>query len=323
MKRIFGKTGLEVSQIGFGAWAIGGSWGPQQETDSLEALNEALSNGINFIDTAASYGNGNSERVIAKSVQTRKEKPIIASKIPPTPGNWPPSPYCLESDRFPKDYLKRRLDERLEHLETPVIDLLQIHTWTRAWNRKAETFTILQEYKEQGLIKSIGVSTPEHDQHAVIDLIKDGLVDSVQLIYNIFEQEPAAELLPVCKEHTIGVIVRVALDEGSLTGKFTKDYSFAADDFRTRYFAGDRLERTVQRVEKLKPIAQDLGISMLELAVRFSLSHEAVHTVILGMRNKAQALENSRLVHAEWLPDDVLNELHKHVWNRAFWHLGK
>ncbi|MFW6062046.1 MAG: aldo/keto reductase, partial [Planctomycetota bacterium] len=241
-----GRTGLRVSEIGFGAWAIGGSWGPQSEEDSLAALNTALDNGVNFIDTAAGYGNGKSERIIAKVLKDRREDVYVATKTPPAPGPWPPSPYCPWQDRYSTDYLRKNIEERLQCLGTECIDLLQLHTWTRAWNDDPQPLLTLRKLRDEGKIRFIGISTPEQDQNCVIQLMREGLVDTVQVIYNIFTQEPTAQLLPVARRENVGVIVRVVFDEGSLTGKFTPETSFPEGDFRRGRLAGDRLERTVR-----------------------------------------------------------------------------
>ncbi len=323
-KRILGKTGISVSEIGFGAWAIGASgWGAQDENDSLNALFTAIDHGVNFIDTAAGYGNGKSEQVIAKALKDRKEKITIATKIHPVEGVWPPSPYCKVEERYPEKYLREKLEDRLRFLNTDCIDLLQLHTWTRAWNENPEPFQILRKFKEEGKIKHIGVSTPEQDQNAVIDLMKNGWVDTVQLIYNIFEQEPAAELLPTAKKYNVGVIVRVAFDEGVLTGKYNSDFNFGDDDFRSNYFAGDRLERSVKRVEKIKEEFAGLDISMPQLALKFPLSHPAVSTVIAGMRNDFQAKANASVSDLPDLSEDILTKLRKHAWLRGNWYGGK
>lgn len=326
--RTFGKHGFETSEIGFGAWAIGGSWGDQADTDSVAALNRALDLGVTFIDTAAGYGNGRSETLIAKVLRDRasvgrKEKIFVATKTPPTPGVWPPSPYCRAEDRYHETYLRQNAAERLAHLGAEKIDLLQLHTWTRAWNRNPTPFKILRQLQREGLIGLVGVSTPEHDQNSVIDLMRGGWVDSVQVIYNLFEQEPAAELLDVARENGVGVIVRVAFDEGSLTGKFTNETTFAEDDFRRGYFAGDRLERTVKRVEAIR---EDLAVTRLTLAqaaLKFVLAHPAVSTVIPGIRNVAQAEANCRVSDLPDLPADLLEKLRRHNWRRAFWYGGK
>ena len=271
--RKLGKTGLEVSEIGFGAWAIGGDWGDQNDKDSLAALHKAIDLGVNFIDTAAGYGNGRSERLIGQVLKERREKIVVATKTPPFSDPWPPTPYCKSNERYPELYLRKNIEERLKNLGTDCIDILQLHTWTRAWNHDPVPFGILQKLRKEGKIRYIGISTPEDDQNSVIELMEKGYVDIVQVIYNIFEQEPAAQLLPKAKEHQIGTIIRVVFDEGSLTGKFTSGTTFADNDFRRNYFAGDRLDRTIQRVEKIKEDIKNTGLGMPQVALRFALDH--------------------------------------------------
>ena len=321
--RKFGNTSLEVSEIGFGAWAIGGSWGDQRKEDSLEALGTALDRGVNFIDTAAGYGNGKSERIIGEFLKSRSEKVYVCTKTPPAEGKWPPSPYCRIEERYPEHYLRENVEERLRNLQVESLDVLLLHTWTRAWNDNPRALKILQKMKSEGLIKQIGISTPEHDQNCVIQLMRDGMVDVLQVIYNIFEQEPAAQLFPVAKECGTGIIVRVAFDEGVLTGKYTGQESFGPDDFRSNYYAGDRLERGVKRTEKIKKEFLDSGYSMPELALKFALSHEAVSTVIPGIRNQQQAIMNTGISELPDLSEDVLLRLREHSWNRGFWYGGK
>lgn len=237
--RPFGKHGFNCSEIGFGAWAIGGSWGAQADTDSLAALHRALDLGCTFIDTAAGYGGGRSEKLIGQILRERaaagkKETVFVATKTPPCAGDWPPSPYDRAEDCYPEAYLRENLATRCANLGVEKLDLLQLHTWTRAWNRNPAPFKILRALQREGRIGLIGISTPEQDQNCVIDLMRGGWVDAVQVIYNLFEQEPAAELLDVAKECGVGIIVRVAFDEGALTGKFTPETRFAPDDFRSR-----------------------------------------------------------------------------------------
>jgi aryl-alcohol dehydrogenase-like predicted oxidoreductase len=321
--RALGNTGMEVSAIGFGAWAIGGSWGPQNESDSLAALHRAIDLGVNFIDTAAGYGNGKSERLIAQVLKDRPERVYVATKTPPLPGNWPPSPYDIAEERYPASYLRQNVEERLRNLQTDCLDLLQLHTWTRAWNKNPKPFDVLRELQAEGKIKAIGVSTPEQDQNSVIDLMRNGFVDSVQVIYNIFEQEPAAELLPAAAEHGIGILVRVVFDEGVLAGKYTAATTFGEDDFRRNYFAGDRLARAVARVDKIKADLEGTGLTMPQAALGFALAHPAVSTVIPGIRSVAQAEANAAAADLEPLSDDLLNHLRKHAWMRGFWYAGK
>jgi len=321
--RTLGKTGMKVSEIGFGAWAIGGGWGPQDDKDSTEALHTAIDNGVNFIDTAEGYGNGKSEKIIAEILKTRKEEITVATKMPPVSGIWPPSPYCKIEERYPESYIRKNIEERRSNLNTDCIDILQLHTWTRAWNSNPTALEVLQDLKKEGKIKAIGISTPEQDQNCVIDLMRKGYLDVIQVIYNIFEQEPAAEILPVALECKVGVIVRVAFDEGVLTGKYHAESTFGKGDFRNKYFEGDRLARAVARVEKIKKEIQDYELSMPELALKFSLSHKGVSSVIPGMRNKNQAIANTAVSNLDDLFEDLLKKLQRHYWLRGVWYSGK
>ena len=321
--RRLGRTGLKVSEVGFGAWAIGGSWGPQDENESIRALHRAIDLGVNFIDTAAVYGGGKSEKIIAEVLKERDEDIYVATKTPPAPGPWPPSPYCDMNKRFSEDYLRKNIEKRLKFLQTDCIDVLQLHTWTRAWNHDPQPLIILKQLQKEGKIRFIGVSTPEDDQNCVIDLMRQGFIDTVQVIYNIFEQEPAAELLPEAIKNDVGIIVRVVFDEGVLTGKYKEDSTFPEDDFRIYYFAGDRLQRAVKRVDRIKETIEGSDLTMPELALKFGLSHQAVSTVIAGIRNVEQAEKNCATSDAPDLSDEILLKLRKHEWRRAFWYNGK
>lgn len=321
--RKLGKTGFEVSEIGFGAWAIGGGWGPQDETASLDALHRALDLGVNFIDTAAGYGNGRSERLIAQVLKERSERIYVATKTPPLPGNWPPSPYDIAEERYPEKYLRENVEERRRNLNTDCLDVLQLHTWTRAWNRNPKPLEVLRKLQAEGKLRAIGISTPEQDQDCAVDLMRQGLVDTVQVIYNIFEQEPAAELLPVAQETNVGIIVRVVFDEGVLTGKYTKDSTFPDGDFRNNYFAGDRLERAVQRVEKIRADIEGSGYDLPQTALKFALAHPATSSVIPGIRSIQQAEANVAAAEMADLPEALLLKLRGHAWRRAFWYGGK
>jgi aryl-alcohol dehydrogenase-like predicted oxidoreductase len=323
--RDFGRTGKRVSEIGFGGWAIGGSWGPQAQEDSVAALNRALDLGVTFIDTAAGYGNGRSEQVIAQVLTARQSdtEVFVATKTPPAPGDWPPSPYCQAEQRYSEAYLRANVEERLRLLDTDRIDLLQLHTWTRAWNKNPTPFAVLRQIQLEGKLGLIGVSTPEHDQNSVIDLVRGGWVDAVQVIYNLFDQEPAAELLDVALERGVAVIVRVPFDEGALTGKFSPNTTFAEDDFRRGYFAGDRLPRTIARVGAVQQDLLDSGFTLAEAALKFILAHPAVSTVIPGMRSAAQAAQNCAVSDRPDLPPALLTRLHRHNWRRGVWYSGK
>jgi aryl-alcohol dehydrogenase-like predicted oxidoreductase len=303
---------------------VGGGWGEQKDEDSVAALRRALELGCNFIDTAAGYGGGRSERVIGQVLKDyRGSRVYVATKQHPVSGPWPPTPYCRCEERYPEKYLRESVEERLRNLQTDCLDVLQLHTWTRAWNKNPTAFEVLRKLQKEGKIRATGVSTPEPDQNAVNDLMKDRWVDVVQVIYNIFEQEPAAELLPVAKEKEVGIIVRVAFDEGSLTGKFTEQTVFGKDDFRSRYFAGDRLSRTVARVEKIRKDIESSGFSMAQAALKFALAPAAVSTVIPGIRNVSQAEANCGVSDLPAMSEEAEKKLRGHAWQRGFWYAGK
>lgn len=322
--RTFGRLGWQVSTIGFGAWAIGGGWGAQSDEDSLAALNRALDLGVNFIDTAQGYGNGRSEMLIGKLLKQRRGQRIyVATKIPPAPGEWPPSPYDNIDHRYSEDYLRERLELSLRQLDVECIDLVQLHTWTRAWNRNPTALDTLRKFQKEGKILGIGISTPEQDQNSLISLMRSGWLDSVQVIYNIFEQEPQAEFFPAAEAQRVGVIVRVAFDEGSLTGKWTPEITFPPDDFRSRYFAGDRLQRTLTRVEKVRAAVGGDEPSMPVAALKFALKPAAVSTVIPGIRSVQQAEANCAVGSMPPMSDELEQRLRPFNWRRAMWYSGK
>jgi aryl-alcohol dehydrogenase-like predicted oxidoreductase len=250
----------------------------------------------------------------------------VATKTPPKwdTGSWPPQPYESAESRYSAAYLRENVEQRLKNLGSETVDLLQLHTWTRAWNKDPQPLLELQKLKKEGKILAIGMSTPEHDQNSLIDLMRAGLLDSVQVIYNIFEQEPVAEFLPEAQAHGVGVIVRVALDESSLTGKFTKATTFGPDDFRSKFFRGTRLSDTVDRVEKVKEAIARVGSAseknLISVALRFAMAHPAVSTVIPGMRNVAQVEQNAAVSDEPKLSDALMEELKKHNWRRMFWY---
>lgn len=323
--RKFGRLEWLVSEIGFGAWAIGGKgWGPQGDSESVKALHKALDLGCNFIDTAQGYGDGHSERLIERVLKERNDRKVyVATKIPPAPGHWPPSPYDPAGNRYPAAYIRERVEASLNNLRTDCLDLLQLHTWTRAWNRAPEPLEVLRTLQQEGKLRGIGISTPEQDQNSLVELMRGGWLDSAQVIYNIFEQEPAAEFLPAAQAHDVGVIVRVPFDEGALTGKFTKLTRFAEGEFRRNYFAGDRLERTINRVEKIRAAAGSAEPDLATVALKFTLKPAAVSTVIAGMRNARQAEANCAVSDQPPMSDTLERRLREHAWRRGVWYAGK
>ena len=324
--RRFGRTDWQVSEIGMGTWALGGGeWGQQDDRQSVATIHKALALGCNFIDTARAYGNGRSEQVIADALrQWSGQRPYVATKIPPVlPGDWPPSPYDTVDQRFPESHVRDQLERSLRALNTDCIDLVQLHTWSRAWNADPRPFAVLRKAKEEGKIRAIGVSTPEYDQYAVLDLMRDGWVDSVQVIYNIFDQEAQAQLFPEALRHDVGIIVRVPYDESSLTGKLTSETTWQPGDIRRNYFAGDRLERTVRRVEAIRNVLDAEEPNVADAALKFCLKPPAVSTVIPGIRNLWQAEANCGVGSLPPLSDEQEAALRGHYWRRSFWYAGK
>jgi len=324
--RPFGRLGWQVSEIGFGAWPLGGGmWGEQSDEESVAALHRFLDLGGNFIDTAQAYGDGRSERVIAKALRGRPGggRVYLATKIPPRPGAWPPSPYDAIDDRYDEAYLRERLERSLRDLQVDCIDLVQLHTWNRAWNREPRALEALRRFRHEGKIQGAGISLPDHDPDAANELMRQGLVDSVQLIYNIFDQDPQAEAFPTARQHGVGVIVRVPFDEGSLTGKFTRDTAFPEGDFRRRYFEGDRLGRTVRRVEAIREALGRDEPDVATAALKFTLKPHAVSTVIPGMRNVRQVELNCAVSEQPRMSDEVEKRLRPHGWRRSNWYQGK
>jgi aryl-alcohol dehydrogenase-like predicted oxidoreductase len=323
--RELGRTGLRLSELGLGTWAMGSDWGEQPVKASIDTIHAAIRNGINFLDTAAGYGSGRSEQVIAKALRSgTKSDVIIATKVHPTmPGEWPPSPYCELVQRYPESYLEKSLTASLRNLGVDCIDLYQFHTWTRAWNSDPHVFEWVEKKKKEGKIRFIGVSTPEHDQHAVLDLMRDGYVDTVQIIYNIFEQEPAAQLIPEARRLGVGVICRCVFDEGSLAGAMGADRVFDPGDFRNRYFEGDRLARTVVRTDQINHLIAHSKYSIRDHALRFVLDNHSVCCALAGARSEAQLLANVKSVQMPPLTEETTKALRRFNWRKGFWYEGK
>lgn len=322
--RIFGKLGWRISEIGFGAWAIGGDmWGPQLDTESIKALHRAIDNGVNFIDTAQGYGKGHSEELIGKVLKERNEEIYVATKVPPQEGTvWPPPEDQDVLISYPPGRITQRCEESLKRLKRDCIDLYQFHTWSTAFNTRTEWFEEMSKLKGQGKIRAIGVSVPDTTPDNVIGALALDKVDAVQVIFNIFEQYPQWNLFPVCQKLGIGVIVRVPFDEGALTGKYTLQTKFPEGDVRNYYFRGHNLRVVVQRVEEINEFLNKRHpeMTMAEYALRFTLSHPAVHTVIPGIRNIVQADQNTRCSDGQLLSVQERKELQNFYWPKDFWH---
>ncbi len=317
--RILGRTGLKVSEIGYGAWGIGKAmWVGAEDEESLRSLRVAYEAGVNFYDTALVYGDGHSERLIAQCFGDASDI-VIASKVPPKDYVWAQKPGAHLDAVFHRKYVLECLDQTLKNLGRQSVDIYQFHTWSDHWASEREWQATVREMKSSGKAKFVGISIQNHQPTNVLQALNTGLIDTVQVIYNIFDQSPEDELFPYCQKNNIGVIVRVPFDEGSLTGKITPDTTFPEGDFRNMYFAGDRKSESWERA---LAIATDLGISMNglpEIALRFCVSHPAVSTVIPGMRNTKHVAANVAASDAGPLPEEVLGKLRNHRWVRNYW----
>ncbi|GCF11385.1 aldo/keto reductase [Dictyobacter arantiisoli] len=319
--RTLGRTGLSVSEIGYGAWGIGKSgWVGADDEESLQALQKAIDLGLNFIDTALGYGNGHSERLVGQVVRKNISKRIyIATKVPPKNGQWPARPGVPVSETFPKDYVIEQTEISLRNLGTETIDVLQFHVWQDDWVGQGDWLEAIQQLKGQGKIRFFGISVNDHEADNVLRAIGTGAIDTVQVIYNVFDQSPEDRLFAACQKQNIGVIVRVPLDEGGLTGKVTPDSTFDTADFRAHYFHGTRKNDVYSRVRNM---AADLGVSIdeiPEIALRFALHHPAVSTIIPGMRSIRNAERNMAISDGKALTPQQLKILKKYRWIRNFY----
>lgn len=311
---------MSFSEIGFGAWGIGGAmWKESKDEESIAALGRAIDDGVNFIDTALAYGDGYSESLVASVVKRREEQTYVATKIPPKNYQWPAARGTSYKDAFPAKYIIECTEKSLRNLHCERLDLQQLHVWTDEWVEVDEIWQAVDRLKSAGKILAFGISINDHDPGSAIKAAATGLVDSFQVIYNIFDQSPEDELFPYCLEHGIGIIARVPFDEGGLTGSITPETTFPEGDWRNRYFRGERKNQVRDRVEKLRGLLGKEAGSLPELALRFCLSHPAVTTVIPGMRTAAHAAANAAVSDGRLLSDELRQELRKHRWQRNFY----
>jgi aryl-alcohol dehydrogenase-like predicted oxidoreductase len=313
--RKFGRTELEVGDIAHGLWGMGG-WSGSEDRESLEALQLAVDLGCNFFDSAWAYGDGKSDGLLGTIVAENEGKRLYAaSKVPPKNQQWPALAKYKYSEVFPPEHVFEYADLIRKQLDTETIDLLQFHVWSDTWTDEPDFRNTVEKLKRDGVIRHFGLSLNRWEPENGIKAMRTGLVDAVQVIYSIFDQSPEDELFPACQQMNIGVIVRVALDEGSLGGKMNKDTKFPASDWRSRYFNPKNLANTLERVEKLKQILP-AGMSLPEMALRFVLSHPGVSTTIIGMRKPEHVRENIALSDKGPLSPELLQELKRHRWDR-------
>jgi aryl-alcohol dehydrogenase-like predicted oxidoreductase len=318
--RVFGKTGWQVSEIGFGGWGIGGGWWRGgSDVEAMRALSLAVERGVNFLDTALAYNDGHSERLIANLLRERSERIYVATKIPPKNGKWPAQSGTKLNDVFQGQYVRACTEKSLKHLRVERLDLQQFHVWNDEWADQDEWKTAVEKLKHEGKIQHFGISINDHQPTNGLKAAESGLIDSFQVIYNIFDQSPHDELFAYCQKKDIAVIARVPFDEGGLTGTITPDTTFAVDDFRDEYFEGNRRVEIYERNDRLKRLLGPEAQTLPELALRFCLSHPSVSVVIPGMRTTSHVEANCSVSDGRKLSSGLREKLRGHRWVRSFY----
>lgn len=311
----FGRIGWQVSDIGYGMWGMGG-WTGSDDDESLQSLQRAVDLGCNFFDTAFVYGNGRSENLLGQLIRSNPGKKLYtATKIPPKNMQYPTLPEYTLDDCYPPDHIEEFLHKSLENAGLESFDLLQIHTWNDDWTDSDGWSDMLDSLKRQGLISACGISINRWEPWNGVKAVRSGKIDSVQVVYNIFDQNPEDELFPACEEMDVAVIARVPFDEGSLTGTMTVDTTFPEGDFRGVYFAPEKLGPIIEQVDALKPLVPG-DSTMPEMTLRYILSHSAVSTLIPGMRKLNHVESNIAASDLGPLPSTLLEQLKAHRWVR-------
>jgi len=317
-QRKLGKTNINVSEIGLGTWGMGGSdwWGNANDTLILQTIMKGIDSGINFIDTAYVYGDGHSEELIAQAFKNLGQRVTVATKVPPKNRHWPSQGHAEEV--FTKDWIISCTERSLRNLRTDCIDVQQLHVWRDDWLDADGWKEAADKLRRDGKIRYFGVSVDDHKPDNAIKLVESGYTDTVQVIYNIFDQTPEDNLFPACQKHNVGVIVRVPFDEGGLTGTLTPDTDFGKDAFRKSYFSNGRLEETIGRVKTLQFLIRNEIKTMAQAALKFCLTHPAVSTVIPGMRKPERIEENVTVSDGIPLTQEECLKLKKHRWPESF-----
>jgi aryl-alcohol dehydrogenase-like predicted oxidoreductase len=313
--RKFGRLGWDVSEIGYGMWGMAG-WSGSDDAQSAAALDRAVERGCNFFDTAFAYGEGHSEQLLRGALRRHAGRRLyVATKVPPKDRHWPGRAESRAKDVFPYDYIVEMTHKSRSNLGVERIDLQQLHVWSDAWVGDDGWRRAAEDLKRDGAIHGFGISVNRWEPENVLAALATGLVDSVQVVYNIFDQNPEDRLFPACQKGGVAVIARVPFDEGGLTGTLTPDASWPAGDWRSLYFTKERLRETIERADRLRPLL-DVSGSLPDLALRFILHHPAVSTTIPGMRRVAHVDANLAAGDAPPLRPDQVEALRAHRWER-------
>lgn len=313
--RTFGRTGWKVSEVGYGMWGMAG-WSGSEAEEVNKALDQAIEMGCNFFDTAWAYGDGLSEEILNALIKRHTDKKLyVATKVPPKNRKWPSKPEYSLAEVFPADYIVEYTEKSLKNLGVETIDLQQFHVWEDNWAGQDEWKEAITRLTRQGKVQAWGVSVNRWEPNNCLDTLRTGLIDAVQVIYNIFDQAPEDELFPLCRELNIGVIARVPFDEGTLTGTMSKDTTFPPGDWRGTYFVDENLNASVDKADALKPLVPQ-GMNLPEMALRFILSNPDISTTIPGMRKLRNVVANMGASDGKGLPGELLQGLKQHRWDR-------
>jgi len=314
--RRFGRTGWRVSEVGYGMWGMGG-WTGSNDAESLQSLQRSVDLGCNFFDTAWAYGDGHSEMLLGRLVRANPDKKLfVATKIPPKNLAWPSRREFTLDDCFPSEHIDQYVHSSLKNLDLPRFDLIQFHTWEDSWLADDRWVKKIDELRRQGLFSAVGISVNRWEPWNGVRTVQSGLIDSVQVIYNIFDQNPDDELIPACAEMDVGLIARVPFDEGTLTGTLTMESRWPPGDWRNTYFVPQNLKSSLERVDALRPLVPP-GTTMAEMAMRFILSNPTVSTIIPGMRKVKNVEANLGASAKGPLPAGLHAALRKHRWDRS------
>ncbi|MEM8966563.1 MAG: aldo/keto reductase [Bacteroidota bacterium] len=313
--RKFGRLGWQVSDIGYGMWGMAG-WTGSDDDQSENSLDLAVELGCNFFDTAWGYGEGKSEELLGALVKRHSDKKVYTTtKVPPKNFTWPSQSHFKLEEVFPYDHIIEYTEKSLKNLDAETVDLLQFHVWEDAWSEQDDWKRAVEQLKQDGKIQGIGLSLNRWEPNNGLSTIRTGLIDAVQVIYNIFDQAPEDQLFPLCDELNIGVIARVPFDEGTLTGTFTHETTFPEDDWRSTYFVPENLHSSVDHADAVKAVLPE-NISMPEAALKFILANPTVSTIIPGMRKARHVRSNIGCSASTPLSTDLIEELKKHRWDR-------
>jgi len=313
--RRFGRLGWQVSEIGYGMWGMGG-WTGSDDAESIASLQRAVDLGCNFFDTAWAYGEGHSEGLLGQLVRANPRKKLYtATKIPPKNRIWPSRREFNLDDCFPPDYIEEYVHKSLKNAGLPYFDLIQFHTWEDRWVGDDRWAKRIDELRRQGLVHAVGISINRWEPWNGVRAVRSRLIDAIQVIYNIFDQNPEDELFPACAEMDVAVIARVPFDEGTLTGTLTKESKWPRGDWRNTYFVQENLVASVEHADALKPLVP-AGMTMAEMALRFILNNSTVSTIIPGMRKVRHVESNIAAGNAGPLPAELHAQLRRHRWDR-------